>query len=215
MSTKQKIRIVIDIGMTVCLILLMPYSLLSETAHEWIGVCMLLLFIGHHIMNRRWIAAVRKGRYTAIRIIQTLLVVVMLCLMLGSMISGIVLSNHVFKALQIAAISMEARQVHIFCAYWGFVVMSVHIGFHWNMMMAKIRMKPVVLRVIAILTSAYGVYAFYKRQIGDYLLMKMHFVFYDYTESVFLFMLDYVAVMILIAAVSYYLCKLIRRSNRR
>ena len=30
-------KILIDIGMTICLLLLMPYSLLSETAHEWIG----------------------------------------------------------------------------------------------------------------------------------------------------------------------------------
>ena len=30
-------KMLIDIGMTICLLLLMPYSLLSETAHEWIG----------------------------------------------------------------------------------------------------------------------------------------------------------------------------------
>ncbi len=34
-------KILIDIGMTICLLLLMPYSLLSETAHEWIGMVML------------------------------------------------------------------------------------------------------------------------------------------------------------------------------
>ena len=45
------VKIRIDIGMTVCLILLMPYSLLSETAHEWIGMAMLVLFISHHILN--------------------------------------------------------------------------------------------------------------------------------------------------------------------
>ena len=38
-------KILIDIGMTICLLLLMPYSLLSETAHEWIGMAMLVLFI--------------------------------------------------------------------------------------------------------------------------------------------------------------------------
>lgn len=36
-------KILIDIGMTICLLLLMPYSLLSETAHEWIGMVMLVL----------------------------------------------------------------------------------------------------------------------------------------------------------------------------
>ena len=47
------VKILIDIGMTICLLLLMPYSLLSETAHEWIGMAMLMLFIAHHMLNRK------------------------------------------------------------------------------------------------------------------------------------------------------------------
>lgn len=34
MNKKLIVKIIIDIGMTVCLLLLMPYSLLSETIHE-------------------------------------------------------------------------------------------------------------------------------------------------------------------------------------
>ena len=43
-------------------VLLMPYSLLSETAHEWIGMAMLVLFISHHILNYKWVTSVRKGK---------------------------------------------------------------------------------------------------------------------------------------------------------
>ena len=45
------VKILIDIGMTICLLLLMPYSLLSETAHEWIGMAMLMLFIAQRIQS--------------------------------------------------------------------------------------------------------------------------------------------------------------------
>ena len=38
MNKKLVIRIVTDVLMTISLLLLMPYSLLSETAHEWIGI---------------------------------------------------------------------------------------------------------------------------------------------------------------------------------
>ena len=86
-------KILIDIGMTICLLLLMPYSLLSETAHEWIGMAMLVLFISHHILNHKWVTSVRKGKYNAFRVIQTVLVIIMLILIMGSMISGILLSN--------------------------------------------------------------------------------------------------------------------------
>ena len=43
-------KILIDIGMTIGLLLLMPYSLLSETAHEWIGMAMLVLFISQCLL---------------------------------------------------------------------------------------------------------------------------------------------------------------------
>jgi len=64
-------KILIDIGMTICLLLLMPYSLLSETAHEWIGMAMLVLFISHHILNYKWVTSVRKGKYNAFRVIHS------------------------------------------------------------------------------------------------------------------------------------------------
>ena len=31
---------------------------------------------------------------------------------------------------------MTARQIHMFCAYWGLVVMSLQLGFHWNIAVA-------------------------------------------------------------------------------
>ena len=82
-------KILIDIGMTICLLLLMPYSLLSETAHEWIGMAMLMLFIAHHMLNRKWLLSIGKGKYNAFRVIQTVLVIIMFILMMSSMISGI------------------------------------------------------------------------------------------------------------------------------
>ena len=129
-------KILIDIGMTICLLLLMPYSLLSETAHEWIGMAMLMLFIAHHMLNRKWLLSIGKGKYNAFRVIQTVLVIIMFILMMGSMISGILLSNYIFKWIKISGTYVTARQIHMFCAYWGLVVMSLHLGLHWNIAVA-------------------------------------------------------------------------------
>lgn len=221
MNRKLKIRIVMDVAMTLCLLLLMPYSLLGEAAHEWIGVTMFVLFVGHHILNRKWIAALAKGKYSPYRIWQTVVVAAMFLCMAGSMVSGVILSNHVFKFVKIAGISMEARQVHMFCAYWGFVVMSLHLGMHWNMVagiIGRLYHKPSAIRgwaarCIAGLIACYGIYVFGKRQIGDYLFMRMHFAFYDYTETVIFFILDYLAVMILVAIVGYYLGKILKKKD--
>ena len=57
--------------------------------------------------------------------------------------------------------------------------------------------------VFSILFAGYGVYAFIKRGIGDYLLMKVGFAFFDTQESTALFLLDYAAVMALTAGIGY------------
>ena len=54
MKQKTILKIVVDIGMTVMLLFLMAYELIGEAAHEWLGIGMFVLFIIHHILNRKW-----------------------------------------------------------------------------------------------------------------------------------------------------------------
>lgn len=200
----------------------MAYSLVGEVAHEVIGIAIFVLFVIHHILNRRWIASITKGKYSPLRIIQTILVFVILILMIGSMVSGIILSDNIFKFVKVTGVSMLARQVHMFCAYWGFMVMSVHLCIHWNMIVNMTKkifknssiVRSWIARVMAIIFASYGGYAFYKREIGDYLLMKIHFVFYDYMENVLFFVFDYVAVMGLVVFLTYYIVKMLTRRAR-
>ena len=115
-----------------------------------------------------------------------------------------------------------ARNVHMFCAYWGFLLMSVHLGIHWNMMvgMAKKAMKSNgkysmtvkwIARGIAAAIAAYGIYAFWKRNIADYLFLIAHFVFYDFGENLVCFLFDYVAIMALFVFVTDHICKWIAK----
>lgn len=60
MNTKQKIKIIADILMTAALLFLMPYGMVGEAAREWIGAGMFLLFILHHILNRKWLGNIGK-----------------------------------------------------------------------------------------------------------------------------------------------------------
>ena len=68
-----KIKIAVDAAMSVSMLLLMAYGLVGEAAHEWIGMGMFALSVAHHVLNRRWIQAVPRGRYTPLRIVQTAL----------------------------------------------------------------------------------------------------------------------------------------------
>lgn len=83
----------------------MPYELVGETAHEWIGVGMFVVLIIHHILNRKWTGHIGKGKCTPVRIMQTILVCLLVISILGSMLSGIILSRHVFDFINIRGIS--------------------------------------------------------------------------------------------------------------
>lgn len=222
MNRKQQAKIAVDIFMTLCLLFLMPYELIGEAIHEWIGAGMFLLFILHHILNRKWTGNLTKGRYKPLRIIQTILVMLILVCILGSMISGIILSRHVFAFLKIRDLSAPARVIHMTCAYWGFVLMSLHLGIHWGMMMGmagKIFPKPSkarnwILRLAGIGIAGYGIYAFIKRDILSYLLMQVQYVFFNFEEPVIFFILDYMAAMGLFVFIGYYLRKRLARKRQ-
>lgn len=219
MKSKQIIKIAVDIAMTIALLFLMTYELIGQATHEWIGIGMFLLFITHHILNGRWTKNLLKGKYTALRILQTALVVLVLFSMLGSMISGIVLSRHLLSFIPSFISSSLARELHMLSAYWGFVFMSLHLGFHWSMMMGmakKLTKKPSALRtwtlrIIAVLIAGYGVYAFVKRDIGSYLLLQNQFAFFDFEEPIIRFLLDYTAIMGLFVAIGHYTSNIIRK----
>lgn len=225
MKPKMKCKIAIDILMTAGLLFLMPYELVGRAAHEWIGAGMLILFILHHILNRKWTAHLLKGRYTKFRVLQTVLAISIFISMIGSMVSGILLSEYLFANVRIRGVMNMARNIHMICAYWGFVLMSIHLGLHWNMFLRMLdkktgslrnvfsQKKKYIFRMLAGLIAVYGCYAFAKRQIGSYMFLKIHFVFFDYTEPLIFFMLDYIAVMGLFIAVGYYLGMLLRNTK--
>ena len=136
------------------------------------------------------------------------------------MISGVVLSRYVFAFFPKHGGYEFAQQVHILCAYWGFVCMSLHLGFHWSMMLAMARkyLQPSPLwtwslRLIGWLWAVYGAFAFRRRGVSLYLLLRSHFVFYDYSEPVILFLIDYLSVMVVFVLIGYYASQAIKKIN--
>ena len=114
-----------------------------------------------------------------------------------------------------------ARKLHMACAYWGFILMSLHLGIHWciitGIIKKFVKAQPQaltwMLRIIAIITASYGIYAFIKREIPDYMFMKIQFVFFNFEELLLLFILDYLAVMGLFVFIGHYASTIIKKIN--
>ena len=203
-------RMIIDILMVIILPLLMAYSLVGENYHEVIGICMFALFIAHHVMNRKWWTGLLKGKYNAIRTLNTAINLVLAVYMILQPISGILMSKYVLKDVTISGASGTLRTIHMTFAYWGFMLMSFHLGLHVRAVTLPIAKKmnklaKMILAILFLIVSLYGVYAFIKREIGDYLFMKVMFAFFDFGESRVRFLLDYATVMVLAANVGFYI----------
>lgn len=63
MPKQVRIKIIVDLLMTVLLMLLMAFELIGREEHEWLGVGMFAAFVVHHILNRKWTAHLLKGKY--------------------------------------------------------------------------------------------------------------------------------------------------------
>ena len=199
---KKKIRIIVDCGMVLLLPLLMAYSLVGETAHEYLGIGMFLLFIAHHILNIAWWKNLFRGKYTPIRIVGTVLNFVLVIIMLALPISGMILSRHAFRFWHFGGTS-AARTVHLLASYWGLVLMSFHAGMHVQMIAGryllnkKSNLKKSIL-VLNVFFAVLGIIAFKRKNIWMYLFLQSQFVFIDFSQSVLGAITDYLFVSILL-----------------
>ena len=211
----------VDAAMTVALLFLMGYQFWGDAAHEWAGAGIFVLFAVHHILNWRWHKNLFQGKYSLMRIFQVCIDVLTLFSMVALIYSSIVLSRYVFAFLPVEGGMALARRLHILGSYWGFLLMNIHLGLHWNMVIGMVqkrmrikkssRTRSALLFFVGTAISLYGIAVFIRRDFLTYLLLKSEFVFLDYGESIALFYIDYFALMGLYIFIAHYLSKLLRK----
>lgn len=197
------------------------YHLWGGIAHEWVGAGIFALFIVHHILNLSFYKNLFKGKFSAYRITLIIIDFFALVVMLVLMYSGITMSRHVFAFLKIESGLALARKLHILGSYWGILIMGLHLGLHWSMLLnasdkkLKIKSASKLRNVICFLAGAliacYGANVLIKRDFFTYMFLKSEFVFLDYEESKISFYLDCFAVMGLCVFIAHYLSKLLKR----
>lgn len=216
MNTKMKWKIAIDILMSIVLLLLMAYQVVGDYLHEICGTVMLVLFLLHHGLNAQWCKSLLKGKYMPQRIIGTVLNAALLAAMLSLAYSGVVLSRHVFDFLPITSGMALARVMHLSASYWGFVLMSLHIGLHWGMMVGMFhklaggKRSPALAwtaRFLAVAIAIYGAVYFRHADIFSYMFVREEFVFFDYEKSAALVFAEQIVMMGTWIFAGYYVSK--------
>lgn len=216
---RKHIRMIVDVAMTILLPMLMAYSLIGEKFHEIAGTLMLILFILHHILNRKWYTSISKGKYNAGRIFRTMLDVILIAIMILQPVSGILMSKHLYIFIKLQGVSAAAREVHMCLAYWGFALMCIHAGTHLTAPASRLRRERKVIytgiHAAWLAASAYGCMAFARRGLADYMLRRTAFAFFDYSEPKLYFFIDYAAMMLLFMFVGYVAVSALSKDNSR
>ena len=214
MTKTQRLRMSIDIAMTILSIILMGgnYLFPADLIHEILGVGLFVLWGLHIALNRRWYGAIFRGNYNPYRVMQTIINCCILICTIFLMISGIILSNHIFTFLNIQGGLGFARIVHLLASHWYYLFMSLHIGLHVGRLFQDITTK-IIPRIILALVCAYGIYAFIARGVWKYLILRQQFFFFDLDRGYILFAIDYISIIILFATLSHLLAKSLKKGK--
>lgn len=122
MIKQSVIRMTVDISMTIFSLVLMGgnYFFPWTGVHEVLGAVLFVLWGVHVALNRRWYASLAKGAYRPFRIMQAVVNCGILACALFLMISGIMISQHVFAFLGISGDANFARKAHMLASHWYF-----------------------------------------------------------------------------------------------
>lgn len=222
LNKKLFFRLLIDFQMFSLFLLLMTYPLLAHYLHEIFGVVFILSLGLHTGFNWRWYKSLKKGKYSLIRKLHTAVNLLLVILILVNIISALGISQWLFLFLPIDW-GLTGRNLHILSAYWGMVMLSMHIGFHWSMLMEITRknlhlsppnaQRTRILRLITLILVIYGIYAAIKLEIGARLIAYYSFFFFDVSQSYILLLIDYFTFFSFIIAFTHYGLKLLQRAK--
>ncbi|WP_253675928.1 endonuclease [Treponema sp. OMZ 305] len=198
----------LDMMMTVLSIILMGGTVLfpDDKIHQILGMPLLVLWAVHIVLNRRWYGALFRGKYSAHRIMQIAVNMGILLCALFLMMSGLMMAWFV-PPEAVGDMLGFARIAHLIASHWYYLFMCFHLRMHANMIASRLKAKPRtlrILRVLVLLISAYGVYAFISRGLVQYMFLQQQFFFFDFDRGYVLFAVDYLSILVLFAAVAHY-----------
>jgi hypothetical protein len=128
-------------------------------------------------------------------------------------ITGLLHSRTVLAFLHLPG-DMVIRQIHTAAAYWCLLLIGVHLGLNWKIIlsafrkMAKIngenRTRKIILRIVAFAVAAFGVWSSFDRDMFSKLFLGFSFDYWPEERSDVLFFAVNLSLMGVYVFVTYY-----------
>ncbi len=145
-------RFRLDLLLAVLFLLVMGFRVLTPLLHEVLGIVLLAGLALHLWWNRAWFAALGRGKWRRLRVVQAMLVVLLLVSTLTALGTGLIISNHVLRAFWAGSAlhsSILVHQLHVASAYFMAIFLGMHIGMYWAGLWARLKTWPVLRTVEA------------------------------------------------------------------
>jgi hypothetical protein len=224
MGMTLPLRMVLD-TIAACLLLAgLAYYWVDNTTHELIGTGMFLLVAVHNVFNRRWYGNISRHRRQGSGLMNIVTTAILLTTMLVLLVSSVLVSRTVFGFLGYEG-GPTARQVHLVAAHWAVLVVGIHLGMRWSLVMQTVRTRlglaqhnrlcTVVLRVLAAAIALHGVQSSTTMVFGSKLFLIDVMDMWDFNAEAMRFFLNFASIMGLYIALGHYVSAWLRGRAQR
>ncbi|SEE66686.1 protein of unknown function [Rhizobiales bacterium GAS188] len=206
-------RLTLDFLAAGLLLIGLSYWWLGDTVHEVAGTGMFVLLIAHNLFNRRWYGAAFRTRRDARGTLNVGATLLLLTAMFTLLVTSAVISNTLTKWIPHRP-SFTVRQLHVFAAYWALVIVAIHLGCRWPMIMGVARtlcristpskVRTLGLRIVAAAVALHGLRSWFALGLGTRLTMQVSLDWWNFEDSVTGFFVHCVAIAGLCIAATYY-----------
>lgn len=219
-------RILLDLSAVGLIVVCLAYWWLDNLAHELIGTGLFALVIGHNVFNRRWYGAVPKGRHDAGRIFNIATIACLALAMLVLLATSLLISRDLFRFMALDG-AFTLRTIHMFTGYWVLLIVAVHLGTRWGVVMNTCRAtfgitghsawRAWLLRATAAIIAAKGFLASSEMAFGSKLMWQVSLDMWDFNERLSGFFVNYLTIVGLYAVLTHYAMTWLRqrRSGQR
>jgi hypothetical protein len=112
------------------------------------------------------------------------------------------------------------REIHMFAGYWVLLIIAVHLGTRWGIVMNACRgmfeiasqnlARTIVVRGAAVAIAIWGIRSCFEMAFGSKLMLTYSLDMWDFNESTLGFFVNYASIVGLCAGITHYALKLLR-----
>jgi len=208
-----RMRLILDFIEVELIVACLAYWWLDNLSHELFGTALFLLVIAHNVFNRRWFGSVAKRKMDAVRVINLVTIVCLAIAMMIMLVTSLLISRDLFPYTAFGG-AFAVREIHMFTGYWALLIVALHLGTRWQIVMSVCRglvgissqnvCRTAILRLAVVVIVAWGARSSFKMAFGSKLTLTYSLDMWDFNESTLGFFVNYAAIVGMFAAITHY-----------